>query len=475
MKCILSKRTCLGYTDDRSCSALSSTSSETASPWLQPAIAYISISQDEQRAFKFFHEQAAQQLCCYHSSELWTSVFLQAAQTDPCIRHAIIALSSFHEIFTAGSGDGRPDSAFALQHYNAAIRHQILSSTQPSVNGEDADRYMTASILFVCIELLQDHYVSAFSLLANAIKLVLAAKGSQKRSSPWPRRTIEVMYNRLQLQAFSLLGPGAAAEMSVPGLMPPSYRPIPDTFTSIDEARCHLENAIARFKFAQDRKEADVLVKSMELLSGAQIVMEKWSSSFHNLLENLSNHPSFQDEQAVKVLRLWQLQAIGTLEAVAASSTLFDTKEVWDKLLSIGDQIVSVAEKIVANDAASPRNRRRTFTLDHGVVQPIMCTAIMCRDPGLRERAMNVLHLNARREGLFDSALVTCVVERAAEIEKAAVPDAMKPSDIPTWARIDSIIPYLRFGDRHAVYYITREAPAFSAQPPEVFEEVVSW
>ena len=474
MKCVLSKRTCLGYSDTHPRSA-QSRSSESASPGVQHALAYVSSSPDEQRALQYFREQTAPQLCCYNDSELWTSTILQVAQTDSCIRHAVIALSSFHEIFTLRASERQTASAFALQHYNSAIRHQIHASTGKAVDCEQADRYMTASILFVCIELLQDHYVSAFSLLSNAIKLVSASSRPERKSSAWPRKTVEAMYNRLQFQAFGLLGPSIAVDMDIPGVRMPAYPSIPSNFSSIAEARLCLEDMICRFTFAQSREEQDVLVRCADLVEGARMMMSCWSSAFQDLLDRIGDNLSWQDEQAKNVLQIWQLRAIGTLEAAAASSHLFDTKSVWDSLVELGYKIVSLAESVVANAETSASHTRRAFTLDHGVVEPMMSVALVCRDPALRRRATNVLRRYHNREGLYDSALVTCVIERATQIEEAAVPHAKHPSDVPEWARLDSILPTFQFGDRHVVFHLTRQQQGISGRTKEVFEEVVSW
>lgn len=475
MKCVVSKRTCLGYDHDGEKAASSRSPSSGAGSPLRPAIAYISSSPEEHRAFQYFQEQTAAQLCCYHSSELWSRIILQAAQTDPCIRHAIIALSSFHEIYTLPPSERQQASQFALRHYNTAIRHQIQASASKGANSEDADRYMTASILFICIELLQNHYVSAFSLLANAIKLVSASARPEKKSSAWPRKDIEAIYNRLQLQAFGILGPNVAADMGVPSAARPTYPPIPAVFSSIEEARSSLEDLVCIFTFAQNRQEKDVLLRCADLVEGARIMVNCWSTAFQGLLDQIGRKLSPQQEQGINVIRIWQLRAIATLEASAASAHMSNTKEVWDSMIMLGNKVVELAESVVQKAMASPCHRSRGFTLDHGVVEPMMATALMCRDPALRQRILEVLRRYPCREGLYDSALMICVAERAAHIEQAAVPNAKHASDIPAWARIDSVLPTLQFGDRHAVFQLTRQQKGMLPGPTELFEEVVSW
>ena len=430
-------------------------------------------SPQEQRAFRYFRERTTPQLCCYHGSELWSSDILQVAQADPCIRHAVIALSSFHEIFTLQAGDWHATNAFALQNYNLAIRHQIQASVGRCVNSEDADRYMTASILFVIIELLQDHYVSAFSLLSNAIKLSSASAKHEKQATAWPRQAVEALFSRLQLQAFGVLGPGVAADMGVPAAGILTYPPIPKAFSSIAEARACLEVLVTNFTFAQNREEKDVLLRCADLVEGARMMLSGWSSAFQGLLDRIGGKLSRQEEQGINVLRIWQLRAIATLEAAVAAPYMSNTKEVWDSCRMLGEKIISLAEAVVANAEQAPRTR--TFTLDHGIVEPIMATGIMCRDPYLRQRVLNVLRKCQSREGLYDSVLVTCVVERAAQIEEAAAPHAQDPADVPSWARVDSVLPTFQFGDRHAVFQITRQQQGFPHGEKEVFEEVVSW
>lgn len=181
-----------------------------------------------------------------------------------------------------------------------------------------------------------------------------------------------------------------------------------------------------------------------------------WSSAFQGMLDSIGGKLSRQEKQGINILRVWQLRAISTLEAAVAAPHMSNTEEVWDSLKMLGEEIVSLAEAVVANTDRALQNRTRTFTLDHGIVEPIMATGIMCRDRHLRQRIIDIPRRCQSREGLYDSMLVTYVVERAAQIEEAAAPHAQSPNGVPSGARVHSVLPTFNFGDRHAIFQITR-------------------
>lgn len=87
----------------------------------------------EQRSFQFFLERTVTQFTTFFPSNLWTEIVLQVAYCEPSIRHAVFALSAFHEHFLEEHGainkgglvEDTAEGSFALSQYNLAIRKLV--------------------------------------------------------------------------------------------------------------------------------------------------------------------------------------------------------------------------------------------------------------------------------------------------------------------------------------------------------------
>ena len=83
---------------------------------------------EESRSLRFFQERTTLQLGEFFPDNFWKELVPQVARSEPSVRHALIALSSFHERFVQQQqGLGGDESSFGLRQYNSAIR-ELLDS-----------------------------------------------------------------------------------------------------------------------------------------------------------------------------------------------------------------------------------------------------------------------------------------------------------------------------------------------------------
>ena len=86
------------------------------------------------------------------SDDLWSVRMLQLAHSSSCVRHALVALSAYHERFRAGGGGGgsgethqsSSSEAHGLRQYNMAIR---ALRDDPTMHLQ-----LVSCTIFVCIE-----------------------------------------------------------------------------------------------------------------------------------------------------------------------------------------------------------------------------------------------------------------------------------------------------------------------------------
>ena len=120
----------------------------TSSQW-QLALAPTPFKGRELRSLRFFEERTAAQLNGLFPEDFWGELVPQVAHAESSIRHALIALSGFHESFlVAGSGEGGEANRFGFQQYNLAIRelvHPQMKEGSPLVA-------LLCCLLFISIE-----------------------------------------------------------------------------------------------------------------------------------------------------------------------------------------------------------------------------------------------------------------------------------------------------------------------------------
>lgn len=108
------------------------------------------------------------------------------------------------------------------------------------------------------------------------------------------------------------------------------------------------------------------------------------------------------------------------------------TECYWDQFLPEFRAIVSLAKtlfRILPREAALAH--KGGFSLDISIVPPLYIVCKYCRDGGLRREALALIDVCPRREGVWDSGLVSRVSAFLIEVEEEGMVDGY----IPEYAR----------------------------------------
>jgi len=163
LKCSASGRTCDGYlyspseSDSQKGFRLSSDDTAVSVISRSPGVTFSSCGK-EMRSFQFFAEQTRHQLQGAFPCPIWSEDLLRLAYYEPGLRHAVLALSSFHELYriqgttsiTSRAKNVSHDKAFALTQYNLAIR--AITSPCNEQTSSSATVALVSSIIFFSIE-----------------------------------------------------------------------------------------------------------------------------------------------------------------------------------------------------------------------------------------------------------------------------------------------------------------------------------
>ncbi|KAL9065860.1 MAG: hypothetical protein Q9157_007331 [Trypethelium eluteriae] len=448
------------------------------------------MSPEETRSLEYFRVRTIPQLSGFLGSNFWSRYLLQTAAHEPAIRHAIIALGSLHERFEAGdstilrSNLDKLEGGFALQQYTTAIGQLIKPLSNHSQ--QTLDVALTACALFTCFETLRGHHGSALSHVASGIKMLRelpedyastqsTSTGLVVPKSPHvPYDTLQVMFARFDSQSMQLgtvNGPGTfhASQEIEPGFSDT----IPPAFSTLVEARN-----------AMDYQERNQGWFFYTLISGRIITeqqdtarcyllnkMESWRIALDNFIQESPNL-TIKDMTGMKVLQLRCL-----FNRLVLSITDLGDEMVWDQHIQIFSHMLDLASEVIKeaaalfalNGAHSP-----TFQIDVGLIAPVFETATKCRDPAIRRRAINLLRVAPRQEGVWDGVLASRVAERFVQLEEEGQENIISCADIPREARISELDVRWDLQERRACLIYTQHS-SISRSTQTVRQEVVTW
>ncbi|KAF5130874.1 hypothetical protein E5D57_007223 [Metarhizium anisopliae] len=130
---------------------------QAASSPTMPLAAYPTpSSQDELQAVQSFRERTLAQASKFFVDELWTTKILRIAHAEPGIWHALISLSSYHDLFMQPVDAAGAQSAmqrhnlgiYALHHHNMAIKAALDIQRTP----KHPLSHIISCVVFVTIE-----------------------------------------------------------------------------------------------------------------------------------------------------------------------------------------------------------------------------------------------------------------------------------------------------------------------------------
>ncbi|KAH8430793.1 uncharacterized protein LDX57_008456 [Aspergillus melleus] len=376
---------------------------------------------------------------------------MQTCFAESSVLHAIVALAAAHRSRFSPwekeiAASAKSYESFSLTQYNKAIKS--LTAHVAVTNVESIRIAVITSIVFVCLEMLRGEYTSMNMHFQHGINLLNLLQSNNRSSrqvrhifvQQTPQSTDEHMihaFARLQLQ-FMMLGSGLFDDDA---LFTPAFVyghqqiSIPRVFSTVQEASRSFDQILNRvirlvLKCAADQMSSDVyppppslaLLKEQESL---QSTLEDWIAAFDSsisLLISLTNH---HGELGLRVLRVhWTMATI-------LLSTCFATKQTaFDSHTSAFESIIDQVEELGAIVANTPRYIAPTkennyvssfcqigasFSIDLGCYPPLYYTALKCRVPHIRRRAISILKLCRHTEGVWTGPLLarlaTCVVD----------------------------------------------------------------
>ncbi|KAL2857744.1 hypothetical protein BJY01DRAFT_202002 [Aspergillus pseudoustus] len=371
------------------------------------------------RGLDFFHQNLAAKLDGQFHSEFWRKLVLQLSHSEPSIRYAVSAISVIYQDVEAsfrhpaGYVDANPE---AQQQWNTAVRSlSARIQTHPDSNLVP----LVCCLLFTGIEFLRGHVESSLLHVRSGINILAALRhNSEAARGPGPmlppsdikaiEEHIVPIFSRLKILC------------SLAGIItPPIYTSTANEMSpqeDLGDSRLRLVEVLnacipfigkASLKAVLFQIDIDDLVEQAKL----QIRLDAWREQLDELVERTQAASDPAQQEAVnlllvhyKVIYIW-LRVCTTAEETATDAYHTD----FEELLQYAEKI---AKPGVEMAAAQP------LSFDIHILGPLYYTALKCRHPVTRRRALEMLQLAPRREGLWNAHHAYVTAKRVIALEE---------------------------------------------------------
>lgn len=370
----------------------------------------------------------------------WGTYVLQVSQTEPAVRHAVLAVSSLHEGLMNGSLSGGTTQSFALQQYNKAIAH-VLNQMQNPLTKLSVS--LITCVLFVCVEFLQGKDKESLIHLEQGRQLLTHL--DRRANDPDMGcivRYIVPLYTRLSLPSF-LFG-GMAVQ--IPG-SPSSPSEVPATFESIDGLRASMHEFMEQaFHFTERARPVKNSSDSVprEMMKALEEDQDRLLSRLARLNVTFSlfraSRAKPDPENTLSVLQMY-LHA----QHIWISTALSSSEIVYDDYLPNFAAIVPLAAAYLDLEVSQHQQMRHTswqaipstmlsqylaqtgnqvvgqvsdLPYETHIIPPLYYVATKCRHPLIRRSALDLLRRNPfRHESLWRASVMGTLAGHIVSLE----------------------------------------------------------
>lgn len=401
------------------------------------------VSQQEKGAFDFFKSRSSAKLPGVFDSGFWEELVLQSSYSEPAVLHALMSLGALHRSMTKfESGDKpgfmNPDERLALQQYNKAISHldvHFKSNDKTSLRVA-----LITCMVFICIELLRGRFKIATTHLRNGLNLLhqMQQRGESIDTEnsillrPDPGSIDDYLieaFTRLNIHS-ALFGHGSSFLYIVgqDATCGPDYE-IPQVFEIPRIARLYLDGLMNAIYFLSGQIERvfiaqnsipDALVGRQQRLQSS---LDQWLETFDMCFPSLISTTSRRTIIGLPLLRLFHSMASIMIATCVYPGNEMIYDSYTSQFLSIVTQAVELWRRVLPEVEKETRFHNSevtvpSFTVDMGFIPPLYYTALKCRVPGIRRKAVDLLLAAPHREGVWDGIMVAKIARHIMSIEE---------------------------------------------------------
>ncbi|KAJ5627632.1 hypothetical protein N7490_009860 [Penicillium lividum] len=379
----------------------------------------------ERRAFEYYFQHTAQHLAGGMQVDFWTKVIPQISRSEPAIWDGIIAISALFE-----HPNQRLDFPLVRNHRKGShalnqVQQEALSwysrsisTVHSRINRGCADPYLAliSCVLFICVETIQGRLEEALQLFHQGVTLIsdLRTQISHGNVSLSKASLLEHTIIPLFLRMGSL-------SLTISGTQPSEIFSFAESHTggffSIEHARSTMiilaaevilfEREAGMYRRATDADSVvDIAIVAREQALRARLA--KWYASYTELRRSYC--PIIEPDPL--------LLSYHAAASITLTGCLTSLEMVFDAHLADFSVIVEQAT-LILDASRRPDGSQPPFTFEPGVGVPLFLTALKCRQPGLRRRALQLLREAPPMQGFFICPPVAIMAGRLMMLEES--------------------------------------------------------
>ncbi|UPK95553.1 hypothetical protein LCI18_006488 [Fusarium solani-melongenae] len=416
----------------------------------------------ERESFDWFRHRAIVKLCGVFSSRFWDTLVLQASMTAPSVLHALLALGSAHRLEVMrscpqeeiNSESCKQQERFTLEQYNKAIACLRPHFAKTDRDASSTRMVLITCVIFVCLELLQGRYMEGQTHLENGLNLLSQLQADLQPSGTQglimlghPQESVNDSYlaeafSRLYAQS-SLFGrvPGGCCKSKSDAILADStIQAPPPLFGSMSQARQHLDglfNAIHSLtvQCPRDRIIQEAPIELLDTQSRILTGLRLWQRAYKVSRLNLTSQLNVRDALSYPLLAVYHTMAVVMASTCLAlpDESIFDSFEesFVSVVLACENLLKEAIATIVADKAEGYCLGGFSFTADIGLIPPLYYTALKCRVPSLRRRAIEMLATATHKESIWNGAVAARIAREVVTIEEKGTGVNVERDHIP--------------------------------------------
>jgi hypothetical protein len=422
-------------------------------------------SEQESRYFDVFCSKTAFEIFPSFEKARLRRIFLQAAESEPSIRHAVIALGALDQTSQTAQNQklgllpcgGYVDDANqhyrnTVKAYTRAIKHMQAAG---SLGKQDLRTTLLTCLFILSFEGWKGNHNLAVQQIRTGTGLLKEWKEGYKNPTklafppPAPDIVEGVLihvFARLSIQLVSSAAersPGSYSKLDTCGW--DLVNNMPRVFGTLEEAE-NFQNLIVRLlvQFLSKGQlpiprigtyvrtypvnvfweimSLDVACEQETLLQ----IMVRWLDAFAALKNHLDKENREVKETSITLELQMKAAYISAVTACVKDQTAFDSFN------GFYNDIVNLSDALLSDSQPHTTANTPLFCIDTRVVATLWSVGHKCREKSIRQRAILLLLDFPRRDGVWESGLAGRTIECVMNFEE----EYMKSGYIPGWARI---------------------------------------
>ncbi|KAH8901486.1 hypothetical protein GQ53DRAFT_835258 [Thozetella sp. PMI_491] len=368
----------------------------------------------EGRALEFFQYMAVPNFSYYPDRNFWVELVHAAAEQEPAVRHAVIAIGSLQENLWA---DRSPATdRFALSHYNKALSHVLTRRDDGSVT-------LLLCLLFVCIEALRGNAPGAVEHCRHGVTILNSIP-----LTPWVRDYLLPMFARQSVFPYIF----AKTTEDFPLMDQPTHIQAP--YTTLEQTLVTLDILSARaFKLARQigpyrfgpKYHLDYPTEYEREHFHISTLVGQWLLDFADFKK--ASPPASKEQKCFYSYA--EMKALCVRATFA--SKLTRSEMGYDEAVPTFRRVVDLAEDVIATLTPGATLTSR-FSYDLGYLPLLSIVIIRCRNIAVRRAALAAMdRLMIKSEGLWHFTLLRAMCKKTIEVEHGVDLDAYDRGECP--------------------------------------------